>query len=39
MEYTLLGAFILMATLCKEQGITVVGICALYDLILVQQVQ
>ncbi len=30
--------YVVVATLCKEQGITVVGVCAVYDVLILQKV-
>jgi len=32
------SAFVAVAMLCKEQGITVVGVCAIYEMFISQKV-
>lgn len=38
LKLTLTVVYVVIATLCKEQGITVVGICAVYEVLIAQRV-
>ena len=37
-KLTVTVVYVVIATLCKEQGITVVGVCAVYEVLVTQRV-